>query len=212
MAKADSHSNGEHSNGTDHANATSLVFCGVSAIAQAVTRSLDLTRVLQLPIEHAVAGPLRFPCGGREPELALVIDSNVQIIVSAVRAIKRRWKHIRVLVVGLHNAQAAIMSCVEAGADGLFMDDEPLERLPEAVQDLLAGKFRPPPNLLKIWAAETHNHAPARNTRAGHLTRVVTLPPTKARPSAERVCKPLPWGGGLPGGTGRSFGRKLNGR
>ncbi len=223
MARAGSHSDGEYSNGMDGANATSLVFCSVSAVAQAVTRSLDLTRVFQLPMEHTLAGPLRWPWAGREPELAIVIDSNVQVIVSTVRAIKRRWKQIRVLVVGLHNAQAAIVSCVEAGADGLFMADEPLERLPAAVQDLLAGKFRPPPNLLKIWAAETQDSAPARNGRAGQLARVVALAPTKGRPSAGRASKPLPWTGGLPvatsegggsakAGDGRSLGRKLNGR
>lgn len=209
MARADAKASGEHSNGTDSAG-TTLVFCSVSAVAQAVSRSLELTRTCQLPIEQAVAGTLRL--AGRDPDLALVIDSNVQILVTAVGAIKRRWKHIRVLVVGLTNAQAAIMRCVEAGADGLFMADEPLERLPEAVQQLLAGKFRPPPNLLRIWAAESDSTHPVRYGASARPAKIVDLSPARGRANGGRESKLSPWNGGLPVGDGRALGRRPNNR
>lgn len=206
MARADVKASGEHSNGTDVADATSLIFCSVSAVAQAVSRSLDLTRVCQLPIEQATNATLR-PIG-REPDLALVIDSNVRVLVAAVRAIKRRWKHIRVLVVGLHNAQAAILTCVEAGADGLFMADEPLERLPEAVRQLLSGKFRPPPNLLKIWADETGGAHQPHKAPHQRPTKIVELPADRRRVGAGRETKLSPWSGGLPTADHRAVTRK----
>ena len=172
-------------------------------MAQAVGESVGLTRTCQLPIERAVVGPLRWPWSGRNPDLAIVIDSSAPAIVSAVRAIKRRWKQIRVLVVGLGNSQAAILSCVEAGADGLFMADEPLERLPAAVEDLLAGRFRPPPNLLKIWAAEFKDSPrPGRSAAGQQPAKLLSLPATGGRPRPSAAAKPSPWAGdpSLPDG------------
>jgi len=210
MAKADAHLRGDPSDGSARIDAGALVFCNVSAVAQAVIRSLGLSEARQSSID-CLTIPSRDLWPGRQLDLAIVINSDVPTIVSAVRAIKRRWKGIRVLVVGLRNAQAAIMSCVEAGADGLFMADESLEQLPAAVQDLLSGKFRPPPNLLKIWAGESKGGG--RTMRASDRRQSANVFPLaaggKGRAAASNEFK---HSARIDTPAVRPFGRKLDGR
>jgi DNA-binding NarL/FixJ family response regulator len=212
MRRANAHVNRASSNGNHRIDATVLVFCDVNAVGQAVTRSLHLTSFCQIPLERAAAGPSRWPWSGRQPDLAIVIDSDASTLVSAVRAIKRRWTQIRVLVMGLQQAQAAILSCVEAGADGLFMADEPLEELPAAVLQILAGRFRPPKNLLRIWANETRPVIGAsRSAGDPGAGRVFSLSAREPKTPVQSAKVAPDWAGGLTT-TGKSVGRKLDDR
>jgi DNA-binding NarL/FixJ family response regulator len=77
-------------------------------------------------------------------ELAIVIESDVTAAVVAVAAVKRRWPHVRVLVVGLSNREDAVLRCADAGADGVVSRDESADQLIEAAREILMGAFRRP--------------------------------------------------------------------
>lgn len=120
--------------------------CGKSTgIAQAVARGLCLRRATVVPLSNSFAADLNRVCPSTAPLLAILIDPEVDMVAPITRIIKRRWRAVRVLAVGVPNHESVLVQCFAAGADGLVLAHEPLERLTEAIQSVLAGGFRVPP-------------------------------------------------------------------
>lgn len=121
------------------------VVCGKStAIAEAVARVLCLERATIVALGNGFASDLRRRCSRAAPVLVMVIEPDVDMMWPITRLVKRRWPTARILVVGAPNHEAVVVRCFAAGADGVVLSHEPLDRLTEAVQSVLAGGLRVP--------------------------------------------------------------------
>jgi DNA-binding NarL/FixJ family response regulator len=120
--------------------------CGRStAIAQAVARGLCLERASVVPLAAGFSAELKRACPSDPPLLALLIDPEADMVASITRSVKRRWPDVRVLIAGVPHHESVLIRCFAAGADGLVLAHEPLQQLTEAIQSVLAGGFRVPP-------------------------------------------------------------------
>ncbi len=92
--------------------ATWLVLCENTATAQATINSLRLERASLIEINELQRVASGVGALVHAPEAALLIGSDIAVLMHAIRAVKRRWHRIRVVVDGLPTAFA----CCRTGA------------------------------------------------------------------------------------------------
>ncbi len=117
-------------------------------VAGAISRSLRLPcSVLNLP--HKVSDLPERATSAPTPALAVVVQPKGDALGSAVRALRRRWPHTRVLAVDLPNREEAILQALAADVDGIMLAEEPVRQLARAARAVLSGTFRSPPQLIR---------------------------------------------------------------
>jgi hypothetical protein len=126
--------------------AMSLVLCQNAAAAQAIVNSLGLNRARLIDLKRRRTATLGPASQNNAPKLAIIVESDVSLVVPTVRALKRQWGKIKVLVHGLPNQEKPILEALGCGADGIVLAEEPLGALAQATRDVLADKVRPPPS------------------------------------------------------------------
>jgi DNA-binding NarL/FixJ family response regulator len=79
--------------------------------------------------------------GAINPDLVLMDLSMPRTNgIEAIREIKRRYPHVRVLVLTLHKADEYIHESLKAGADGYILKDATHDELRTAIRTVLKGK------------------------------------------------------------------------
>ncbi len=126
-----------------------LVLSNNTAVAQAIIASLSLRRTQALKLCPPLDAMLSAAPCVKAPQLAIVMESDIDTVVAAIRALKHRWHWIKILVGGLPNQEESILRAFAAGAHGVVLDAEPLDQLAQAVQEVLADRYRPPPQLIR---------------------------------------------------------------
>jgi DNA-binding NarL/FixJ family response regulator len=121
-----------------------MVLCSQLAVAQALVQALGLSRAR---VWRTAAQALA-EWQGQPPGLVILIESDQTLLIPAVQLVKRRWPQTRALLVGLPDHEGATLSSRAAGANGIVLDEEPLDDLRQAVRTVRAGGFRAPPTLI----------------------------------------------------------------
>jgi DNA-binding NarL/FixJ family response regulator len=81
----------------------------------------------------------------RLPDLC-ILDINMPIMNGheALKEIRKRWPHIKVLMLTMHNSKAMVRLVIADGAAGYLVKDGPPEQLERAVRDIMNfGYYRP---------------------------------------------------------------------
>jgi DNA-binding NarL/FixJ family response regulator len=127
---------------------SSLVLCNNVTIAHALIRGLELqgAHAMELPGEPNAF--LHRECSGRPPALAFIIESNAAVIAAAIQALRRRWEAIKVVVVGVPKHEDATLDAFAAGAHGIVLNGESLDRVVLAAHHVLANRFHFPPQMV----------------------------------------------------------------
>ena len=123
---------------------STVVLCSQLGVAQAMVQALGLSRAR---VWRSAAQALA-EWQGQPPKLVILIEFDSSLLISAVPLVKRRWPQTRALLVGLPNHEGSTLSSRAAGADGIVLDEEPLDDVRQAVETVRAGRFRPPPTLI----------------------------------------------------------------
>jgi DNA-binding NarL/FixJ family response regulator len=152
-----------------------LVLSEFTGVSQSIIRSLDLRQAAAARLDSGLVCVVDGGSRRARPQLAIVIESDAAAAASAVRALKHRWRGVRVLVYGAADREDAALGCVAAGADGLVASDEPLEQLAQAARDVLSNRFHAPARLIRSLFAQLARLAPRR--RQGGRPRLPDLSP-----------------------------------
>nr|MCU0405323.1 response regulator transcription factor [Chitinophagaceae bacterium] len=81
---------------------------------------------------------------GAQPDIVLMdIDMPVMDGITSVRETKLRYPQIQVLMLTIFDEDEKIFQAITAGADGYLLKDEPVEKIREAIINLLEMKGAP---------------------------------------------------------------------
>jgi DNA-binding NarL/FixJ family response regulator len=127
---------------------TTVVLGSCTAVCEAVIASLHLQHAAACRLDRGYFATDRYE-GAEHPELAIIVEPAPPLAMTAIAAVKHRWRGARVLVVGIPDQEDAILGCIGAGADGILSSAESLEQLGEAARRVHANGFRLPTPLLR---------------------------------------------------------------
>ncbi len=125
-----------------------LVLCDNVTVAQAMIRGLELQGARSMVLPQDPQAFLHRGLSGPPPALAFIIESNTAAIGAAVHALKRRWPAIKVVAVGVAKHEEATLDAFAAGARGIVVQGESLDRVALAARRVLAGRVHFPPRLV----------------------------------------------------------------
>ena len=71
----------------------------------------------------------------------IIADLSLQTTgeINIVRSLKNRFPHIKLIILSVHDDQAAVRECMEAGADGFVLKRSAVDDLIPAINGVLSG-------------------------------------------------------------------------
>jgi RNA polymerase sigma factor (sigma-70 family) len=114
------------------------------ALKEALNRFGDLEVILTAQNGKDFLEQLKANSQGAQPDIVLMdIDMPVMDGITSVRETKLRYPQIQVLMLTIFDEDEKIFQAITAGADGYLLKDEPVEKIREAIINLLEMKGAP---------------------------------------------------------------------
>lgn len=126
-------------------NGSVLILSQNVALAEALVASLPSTPVRVIALDSA----LRLDVYASEPTMAILVAFDFATVAAGIRMLQRRWRRVRILVVGLENDEESILRTMALGALGIVTRHESLDELRVAVQEVMSDRFHLPQELMR---------------------------------------------------------------